>query len=78
MRDGIFPGTTMIKANHDELALTREENPAYLGSDVLVTRRAHEREADEEDVRLRVGEGSKSVVILLPGRIPQLYRLFST
>ena len=41
------------------------------GFDVVEGGRADDREADEEDVRLWIGEGSKSVIIFLPGRIPQ-------
>ena len=44
---------------------------AYLGSHVLVTGRADEREADEEDVGLGVGERTEAVVILLTGGIPK-------
>jgi len=45
-----------------------------LGPDVLITRGAHKREADEEHVSLGVGEWSKSVIILLSGSIPETER----
>ena len=45
-------------------------NYAYLSSDVLVGGRRDEREANEEDIRLRVGQGSQSVVVLLSCRVP--------
>ena len=44
---------------------------AYLSSDIVKGRRADDGEADEEDVGLRVREGSESVVIFLPSGIPQ-------
>jgi hypothetical protein len=43
----------------------------YLGSNIVKGGRADDREADEEDVSLRVGEGSKTVVILLSSGIPE-------
>jgi hypothetical protein len=43
---------------------------AYLCSNVFKTRRADEREANEEDIRLRVRERSESIVIFLTGGIP--------
>ena len=48
-------------------------NPAWthLGADVLKWGRVDQREADEEDVRLRVGERPQSVVVLLTRRVPQ-------
>lgn len=42
-----------------------------LGPDVLKGGRIHQREADEEDVRLGIGERSQPVVVLLPGGIPE-------
>lgn len=42
-----------------------------LGPDVLETRRIHQRETDEKDVGLRIGQGPQPVVILLTGRIPE-------
>ena len=30
----------------------------------------HEREADEEDVRVRVAQGSKAFVVILAGSVP--------
>ena len=44
---------------------------AYLSPDIVKGRRADDGEADEEDVGLRVREGSESVVIFLPSGIPQ-------
>lgn len=41
-----------------------------LSGDVLERRRADDAEADEEDVGLRVREGSQSIVIFLTGGIP--------
>ena len=38
---------------------------------VLEAGRADDGEADEEDIRLRVGERTEPVVILLTGRVPQ-------
>lgn len=43
----------------------------YLGLHVLKRRRADEREADEEDICLRVGQRAQTVVILLSGSIPK-------
>lgn len=40
--------------------------------DVGVRGRAGHRETDDEDVRLRVGQGSQAVVLLLTGRVPQV------
>ena len=42
-----------------------------LGAHVVKGRRAHNAEADEEDVGLRVRQGSQTVVVLLAGRIPE-------
>lgn len=42
-----------------------------LGADVLKGGAVYQAEADEEDVRLRVGEWSQSVVVLLTGGIPE-------
>ena len=47
------------------------ERHSYLGSHVLVTGGADEGEADEEDVRLGVGQRAETVVILLTGGIPE-------
>jgi hypothetical protein len=44
---------------------------AYLGADVLERSRGDDREANKEDVRLRVREGAEPVVIFLPGSIPE-------
>ena len=44
-------------------------------ADVLVGRRRHDREADEEDVRLRVAERPQSVVVLLARRVKQAERV---
>lgn len=44
---------------------------SHLGPDVLETGRADDREADEEDVGLRVTERSQAVIILLSSRVPQ-------
>jgi hypothetical protein len=46
----------------------------HLGPDVLVARRADEREADQEHVRLRVRERAETVIVLLAGRIPEAER----
>ena len=43
----------------------------YLGFDVIERRRADDGEADKEDIGLRVGQRSQTVVILLAGGIPQ-------
>lgn len=43
----------------------------YLGFHVIEGWRADDRETDQEDVGLRVGEGSEAVVIFLSGGIPQ-------
>jgi hypothetical protein len=43
----------------------------YLGLDVIEGRWADDGEADEEDVRLRVGERAQTVVILLTSSIPK-------
>jgi hypothetical protein len=43
-----------------------------LGLKVVKTRRAHSREADDEDRGLRTGRRAKAVVVLLSGNIPQL------
>lgn len=48
-----------------------EEKDAHLGLDVIKRRRADDGEADEEDIGLRVGERSESVVIFLSSSIPQ-------
>ena len=48
------------------------ERHSYLGSHVLVTGGADEGEADEEDVRLGVGQRAETVVILLTGGIPDV------
>lgn len=42
-----------------------------LGAHVLERRRRDDREADEEDVGLGVGERTQAIVVLLTGRIPQ-------
>ena len=42
-----------------------------LGANVLEGRRVDDGEADEEDVRLRVGEGAKAVIVLLAGSVPE-------
>jgi hypothetical protein len=44
---------------------------SYLGLDVIERRWANDREADEEDIGLRVGERSKTIVILLSSGIPK-------
>lgn len=44
---------------------------AYLGLDVVERGRAHDREADEKNVGLRVGEWSQSIVIFLTSSIPE-------
>jgi hypothetical protein len=49
----------------------QKERMVYLGLDVLEGRRRDEGEADEEDVGLRVGQRTKTVVILLSGGIPE-------
>lgn len=43
----------------------------YLGLDVVKRRRAHDGEADEKDVGLRVRQRAQTVVILLSGGIPK-------
>lgn len=43
----------------------------YLCFDVFKRRRAHEWEADKKDIRLRIGERSQSIVVLLPSCVPQ-------
>ena len=43
----------------------------HLGAHVLKAGRADDREADEEDVGLRVRQGPQAVVVLLAGRVPQ-------
>ena len=43
----------------------------YLGPDVLETWRADERETNQEDIRLRVGERAETVVIFLTSGIPK-------
>lgn len=67
-RGEISQGTTEHESQQDNPC--RRIAQTDLGSDVLVTRWADEGEADQEDVRLRVGEGSKAIVILLSGGIP--------
>lgn len=47
------------------------ECKSYLGLDVLEGRRGDEREADKEDVGLGVREGTKTIIILLSGGIPE-------
>lgn len=42
-----------------------------LGAHVLEGSGIHQREADEEHVRLRIRERAQAIVVLLPGRIPQ-------
>ena len=44
---------------------------AHLCADVLEGRGGDDAEADEEDVRLGVGERAQAVVVLLAGRVPQ-------
>lgn len=43
----------------------------HLGFDVVEGGRADDGEANEENVGLRIGQWSETVVILLSGRIPQ-------
>lgn len=43
----------------------------YLGFDVIEGWRADNRETDQEDVGLRVGERSEAIVVFLSGGIPQ-------
>lgn len=49
----------------------RERGCTNLCADVIEGGWADDGEADEEDVGLRVGEGSESVIIFLPSSIPQ-------
>lgn len=49
----------------------QEGREVYLGFNVIEGRRANDGETDEEDIGLRVGERSESVVILLASGIPQ-------
>lgn len=43
----------------------------YLGSNVLKRSWIHQRKAYEKNVRLRIGQRSKTIVVLLTGRVPQ-------
>lgn len=42
-----------------------------LGAHVLERGRVHDRVGDQENVRLRVGEGAQTIVVLLTGSIPK-------
>lgn len=44
---------------------------SYLGSNVVVGWRAHNGEADEKYISLRIGQGSESIIILLTCSIPK-------
>ena len=46
----------------------------YLCFDVLKTGRTHKRKTYEEDVRLRIRQRSKAIIILLTGSIPESKR----
>lgn len=67
MRDLRIPLTTK--------GLCRGDRPShkktYFGPNVLITRRADQREADQEHIGLGIRERTESVVILLPSSIPQ-------
>ena len=54
-----------FEAGHDEGSRT------YLVENVLQGVGAVDREADKQEVRLRVGERSKSVILLLTGSVPE-------
>lgn len=49
----------------------KKRKEKYLGFDVIKRRRADDGEADKEDIGLRIGQRSETVVILLAGGIPQ-------
>lgn len=53
------------------ISISRPRGAAYLGANVVKGRRADDREADEEHIRLRIRERSQSIVILLSSGIPQ-------
>ena len=66
-----------LRADQQEgrlLAVVRDLGHPLL-FDVLERRRRHHREADEEDVRLRVAERPQPVVVLLAGRVEQAQRV---
>lgn len=49
----------------------RSSGYAYLAQDVVERGGGHNRKANEEDIGLRVGEGTQTVIILLTGSIPK-------
>lgn len=53
------------------MAVADTRGKKYLGFDVIERGRADDGEADKEDISLRVGQRSETVVILLAGGIPQ-------
>ena len=57
--------------NHGDVWCVVTDLRSPLGADVLKAWRADEREADEEHVRLRIGQGPESVVIFLTCRVPE-------
>lgn len=44
---------------------------SYLGQNVVVGRRRHDTEADQEDIRLRVRKRTQTIIILLTSGIPK-------
>ena len=65
---------TRRHSHHQSTADPRPRLP-YLLLDVLEGGGRHDGEADEEDVRLRVGERPQPVVVLLAGRVEQAERV---
>ena len=70
---GIVPQVDLVPHQDDGHARTVVRDlrvPLLL--DVVEGDGADDGEAGEKDIRLRVGEGAESVVVLLPGRVPQV------
>lgn len=51
--------------------IRKRERDSYLCGNVVVRWRAHDGEADEEDISLGIGQGPESVIIFLACRIPK-------
>jgi hypothetical protein len=65
-----FPDTTARRQTVSETNARRRQLTHFC-LDVLKGRRADEREANQEDIRLRVRQRSETVVVFLPGCVPQ-------